>query len=407
MSDTSSPPLIATPAQLSELCEALRAAGRFAFDTEFVSEQTYEPVLCLLQVATVDRVAIVDPLAVKRLDPFWDLLLDPAIEVVMHAAGEDLRIARQQTGSVPARVFDVQIAAGLLGYGYPLSHGNLVHQVLGVSVSGGETRTDWRRRPLSAGQLQYAADDVRHLLSIADAFQQRLDALDRREWFETELADFLEEIRTRRDEDRWRRLPGLSQLSRRGLETARRLSDWRTEDAREQNRPLRYLLRDDLLVGIAKRQPTTRRDLEALRDFNRPQLLSRAVEVLDVIAEARQVPAEELPDLAERPEDGPGAAMVASLLAATLHQCCAQERLAVSLVATTNDLKELIRWYVQGQDANRPPAVLQGWRRRVCGETLLDVLAGRRAVRVVDPTSDVPVALMPLGPSNASREIGE
>ncbi|MFO0956339.1 MAG: HRDC domain-containing protein [Isosphaeraceae bacterium] len=404
MSDPQSPPLITTPAQLDELCASIRSAGRFAFDTEFVSEQTYEPVLCLLQIATTDRVAIVDPLALKRLDPFWEVLLDPSIEVVMHAAGEDLRIARQQTGRVPARVFDVQLAAGLLGYGYPLSHSNLVNQVLGVVVSGGETRTDWRRRPLSPGQLRYAADDVRYLLPIADAFRKRLADLGRSEWVEAELAEFLEEIRSRRDEDRWRRLPGLSQLSRRGLEVARRLSGWRAEDAKEQNRPLRYLLRDDLLVGIAKRQPTSRRELEALRDFNRHQLLSRSGEILDVIAEAQRVSADQLPDHADRPEDGPGATMVASLLSAALHQCCTQEQMAVSLVSTTNDLKELIRWYIQGRDPGRLPTLLTGWRRGVCGETLLDVLSGRRAVRVVDPTAEIPVALLPLESGTESLE---
>ncbi len=154
-------PLINDTDGLEELAAHLRAVGRFAFDTEFVSEETFEPVLCLIQVATTERLAVIDPLAVRDLTPFWNVVNDPGVKVVMHAASEDLRICRLQTGTVPARIFDVQIAAGLVGFGYPLSLGNLVAQTLRVSVTGGETRTDWRRRPLSPPQLRYALDDVR------------------------------------------------------------------------------------------------------------------------------------------------------------------------------------------------------------------------------------------------------
>src|SRR5689334_21338463 len=152
MADASSESLIATASGLQELVDHLRQSGRFAFDTEFVSEETFEPVLCLVQVATRDRLAVIDPLAVRDLAPFWDVVTDPAVEVVMHAAGEDLRICQFQAGKVPSRVVDVQVTAALVGHGYPISLGNVVHQALGVSLPGGETRTDWRRRPLSAAQ---------------------------------------------------------------------------------------------------------------------------------------------------------------------------------------------------------------------------------------------------------------
>ncbi len=386
-------PLIATPEALGELVDHIRASGRFAFDTEFVSEETYEPVLCLVQVATDSRLAVVDPLKVGDLAPFWDAVIDPSIGVIMHAAGEDLRICRLRTGTVPRRVFDVQIAAGLVGFGYPLSLGNLVHQTLKVSLPGGETRTDWRRRPLSDAQLKYALDDVRHLLELADLLGSRLAGLGRTEWAEGEFAAFLHGIEHRSEEDRWRRLSGLHLLNRRGLEVARRLSEWRVEDARRANRPIRSVLRDDLLVAIAKRQPGTRKDLEALRDFNRPQLLSRAGEILGVVAAAQAVAADDLPEAAGRHDDGPGLAMVVSLLTATLSQACAQGKVAVGLAGGSNDLKDLVRWYNEGGDPARTPVLLQGWRDEVCGRTLLDVLSGRRALRIVDPGAEVPVAL--------------
>lgn len=393
MSESVDIPLISKPAELEELVAHLRESGRFAFDTEFVSEDTFEPVLCLVQVATEKRMAAFDPLAFRDIQGFWDLVNDPSIAVVMHAASEDLRICRFQTGRIPARVFDVQIAAGFVGFGYPLSLGNLVSQVTGATIFGGETRTDWRRRPLSGSQLKYALDDVRYLLPIADILEARLKELGREEWAEAEFREFLEAIQNRDEESRWRKISGLHQLSRRGLEVARRLAEWRVEEAMRQNRPLRQVLRDDLLAGIAKRQPSTRQELEALRDFNRPQLMAKGPEILSRIAEAQKVPAEELPEHQERHEEGPGLTMLVNLLSAALANCCAQKKVAVGLVGSTNDLKELVRWHLQGGTNGERPYLATGWRDGVCGETLIDVLAGRRALRVVDPQVDVPVAV--------------
>jgi ribonuclease D len=396
MADPPGEPLIETASELEELVDHLRASGRFAFDTEFVSEETFEPVLCLIQVATRERLAAIDALTVRDLSIFWDVVNDPDVEVVMHAASEDLRICRFQTGKVPGRVYDVQIAAGLVGFGYPLSLVNLIAQALRITVVGGETRTDWRRRPLSAPQLRYALDDVRHLLDLADVLAGKLAEWGRTDWAESEFAHFVDAIQNRVEEDRWRRLPGLHQLNRRALEIARRLAEWRFEEARRTNRPLRQLLRDDLLVAIAKRQPATRRDLEALRDFNRPHLLNKAGEILSVIAQAQAVPPDQLPEASERHEEGPGLTMVVSLLAAALSQRCAQHKVAAGLVGASNDLKGLIRWHTQGRPEDRRPDLAQGWRRVVCGATLLDVLSGRVALRVVDPLSDVPVSLEPI-----------
>jgi ribonuclease D len=389
-------PLISTASGLRELADHLRTSGRFAFDTEFVSEESFEPVLCLVQVATHDRLVVVDPMAIDDFSPFWEAVTDPAVEVVMHAAGEDLRICRFQTGRLPTRVVDVQIAAGLVGYGYPLSLGNLVRQELGISLPGGETRTDWRRRPLSAPQLRYACDDVAHLITLADRLGGRIAAWGRSDWAESEYRRLIATIDARSDEDRWRRLPGLHQLSRRGLETARRLAEWRKEEAKRSNRPLRQIIRDDLLVAIAKRQPSNRRDLEALRDFNRPHLHAKSREILELINEAQTVPLDDLPEHAERHEEGPGLAMVVSLLAATLNQCCAESRISPALVGSSSDLKALVRWFVEECPEGHEPDLVRGWREEVCGRTLVDVLAGRRALRVVDPAADVPVALDPV-----------
>ena len=390
-------PLITNASDFSELLGHIKARGRFAFDTEFVSEDTFEPVLCLVQVATDERLVAIDPLEVPDFKRFWTLVNDPEVEVVMHAASEDLRICRFQTGQVPKRLFDVQIAAGFVGYAYPLSLGNLLSQTLKVSVFGGETRTDWRRRPLSAPQLRYALDDVRYLLELSEKLKADLDKLGRAEWANSEFTEFLSVIEHRDEEARWRKLSGLHQLSRRGLEIARRLSDWRVEEARRANRPLRQILRDDLLVAIAKRQPTSRADLEALRDFNRPHLLSKSGEILGAVAASRKVPDNELPEHAERHDEGPGMTMLVNLLSAALANCCIQQKMAQGLIGSNSDLKDLVRWHLQGSPKDALPELAKGWRGEVCGATLIDVLNGRRALRVVDPTGDVPVAVEEIG----------
>jgi ribonuclease D len=393
MPDDLAESLISTPSQLRSLVEHIRECGRFGFDTEFVSEETFEPVLCLIQVATKDQLAVVDPFAVKDLDPFWEVVLDPSIEVVMHAAGEDLRICQLRTGQLPRRVFDVQIAAGLIGLSYPLSLVNLVSQVLRIGLPGSETRTDWRRRPLTSAQLRYALDDVRYLLSLADHIASELNRRGRESWAEEEFTDFIDVIEKRSDEDRWRRLPGLHQLNRRGLEAARRLSNWRIGEARRANRPVRQILRDDLLVAIARRQPLTRRDLEALRDFNRPGLLSLGPEILAEIEAAREVPEDQLPEPFYRPDEGPGLSTLSNLLSSALALCCVRHEISAGLLANVSDVKHLIRWFVDGRDDRRAPSLLQGWRGEVCGRMLLDVLEGRLAVRVRDPDSEFPIEL--------------
>src|SRR5262249_3100032 len=161
---------------------------------------------------------------------------------------------------------------------------------------------------------------------------------------------------------------------------ARRLAEWREDEARRLNRPLRQVMRDDLLVAIAKRAPVNRRGLDALRDFNRPALVSKSDEVLRALEQARSVPEDRLPPPFPRTEEPPGLATVANLLSATLAQCCAQNEVAGSLVSSVADVKYLIRWHLDGRDESRRPALLQGWRAELCGQSLLDVLEGRVAL---------------------------
>ena len=205
-----------------------------------------------------------------------------------------------ETGALPRRVFDVQMAAGLVG--------PQLSAVAGEPGRAGAGRQPGRQRDAHrlaasaapAAQLNYALDDVRYLLDLADHFTDRLAQLGRTAWAEAEFADFSSRSRSGPTRTAGGGCRACISSSRRGLEMARRLAEWREDEARRQNRPLRQVVRDDLLVAIAKRQPTNRRDLEALRDFNRPALLNRSQEILAILDQARAVPEDELPELAAR-----------------------------------------------------------------------------------------------------------
>src|SRR6516165_5550656 len=180
--------IVQTPDELSLCCEHLAACEQFGFDTEFVGEDTYHPRLCLVQVATAERLFLIDPLTAGPLDAFWQLVVDPARVVVVHAGREEVRLCRLWTGRTPGNLFDLQIAAGLTGLAYPLGHAALVNQVLGAHVPKGETLTEWRHRPLTPSQIRYAFDDVRYLLPAWHRLTARLENLGRLDWAREEFA---------------------------------------------------------------------------------------------------------------------------------------------------------------------------------------------------------------------------
>src|SRR3954447_25199172 len=160
--------------ELVACCQHLAHSPVIGFDTEFIGEQTFVPQLCLIQVATSERLTLIDPLTVGSLDMFWEIVTDPQRTVVAHAAREEIRICQRSCGRLPHGIFDLQVAAGLVGLGYPLGHGPLVNKLLNIRLMKGETLTDWKKRPLTQKQIQYAFDDVRYLLPSWQALRDQL-----------------------------------------------------------------------------------------------------------------------------------------------------------------------------------------------------------------------------------------
>jgi ribonuclease D len=390
--------VVERPEDLPACCEHLASCGRFGFDTEFVGEDTYHPHLCLVQVATPERLLLIDPLSVGPLDAFWRLVVDPRNEVVVHAGREEIRLCQLWSGRPPGNLFDLQLAAGLVGLPYPLGHGPLVSQLLRVQLAKGETRTEWRHRPLTASQIRYAFDDVRYLLPCRDRLVARLEQHDRLAWaaeeFQRLVASTSAEMAGAPSEpgvERWRKLKSLGSLDRRQLAVVRALFAWREERALQLNRPARAILRDDLLVEIARRGPTRERDLQIVRGLPRRDLDA----LVEVVRRCLALPIESCPPIVDRDFDPPQVGWLVNVLMAVLGNWCCRNQLASNLVATNAEIKQLVRNQL---DPDRPPLdtpLGQGWRRDHVLPHLLAVLEGRVALRVADVRSAAPFEAFP------------
>jgi ribonuclease D len=385
---------VTRPEELAACCEHLAGCTTFGLDTEFVGENTYHPQLCLVQVATGERRYLIDPFTAGPLDRFWGLVVDPAIRVVVHAGREEVRLCRRWAGRMPENICDLQLAAALIGLHYPIGHGNLVKELLGISLPKMETLTEWRDRPLTRQQIRYAFDDVRYLLPLWGKLEDQLHQLGRWDWAVEEfdrlrMTAAIEES----PPEKWRKLRGLGSLDRSRLAVVRELFGWREETAGRLNRPPRSVVRDDLLIEIARRNPRKERDLSVIRGLPRRNLAA----ILEVVERARRLPPEQCPAAADREQDPPQLGVMTSILSAVLADFCARNRLAGSIVAGSNDLKILVRSRMQGRALPDDLLLARGWRGAHVLPTLNAVLEGRQAVRIRDVTSTAPLDYSPDG----------
>jgi ribonuclease D len=371
-----------------EIAERAAQNGRFAIDTEFVSERRYQALLCLAQVAVPDpeaddgvRTEVLDPLDGLDPSPLAAALADPAVEVVMHAGRQDVAILRRSWSTEVRNVFDTQVAAGFLGFGNQESYESLVRKVLGVRLTGAEGFTRWDRRPLSEQQLEYARDDARLLLSLGEELERRLDERGRLEWAREECRA-LEDASDERDPDRiYERLPRLGRLDPVQRAVARELVEWRDEAARSMDRPAGFVLPDQALVEIARRLPGSLADLEHIRALPPQTLHRRGERILQAVEKGRKREAPAAPPDAPQ-RDSRDAPLVALAQAVVRHRS-QESGVAVELIATQAELTALVGARRRGEDGDWI-RVTTGWRRELVGQELIELLAGRRSLAVTD-----------------------
>jgi ribonuclease D len=372
------------------LLRQLSSQATIGLDTEFISEGRYEPELCLVQLSTPEEIFIVDPLVFPGLRPMWELLAAPGRELVTVAARQEVKFCAKGADAPPACVLDLQVAAGLLGYGYPLSHTNLCLRILNARVNGGESFTDWRKRPLRPVQLEYAADDVRYLLPMRDKILERAGKLDRTSWVRGECDHLVKSVL--REDERWR-ISGSARLSRRQLAVLREVWRWRDRQASNLNVPTSRVLGDSMLIEIARRSPASVDDLFSIRGLDSRMLRKAEQDVVDAVARARSIPEAELPSN-ERRDDPPQVAVLAKLLSVAVANLAAETNVDTALLATTSDIQEIVRWFLD-KEGTPLPEVMEGWRGEILQESLIGFLEGKKVVRVGNVRRPNPLVFEP------------
>lgn len=379
--------MVTQPEELAVCCRDLAQNTVIGWDTEFISERSLVPELCLIQISTFDTLYLIDPLSVGPLDELWQILTDPGRTVVCHGSREEIRICQHLSGRLPRGIFDLQIAAGLVGLTYPMGHAPLVHHLLGKHLKKGETMSDWRRRPLTRSQIDYAFGDVRYLLPAWKALSQQLDEMGRMGWAREEFERLIAQAQSQKTKiERWRKIRGLGKLNRRELSRVQALYAWREEKAIALNRPARSILRDDLLVEIARRDACREDELSMIRGLPQTEL-SEILEVLDWV---RGLPESALPVWFRREPAPPSFSQVTSFLSLVLRQMCRDWQIAWNLVASTGELREVAQSAIHHQPLPETSPFSRGWRNEIVLPQLLAVLEGKFSIRLSDPRSEQP-----------------
>jgi ribonuclease D len=362
--------LVETHAALAELSRRWAEAPVLALDTEFIRTNTFFHKLGLIQVADGRTSWLVDPLAVPDLSPLAAVLGSPGVKV-LHSASEDVEVFHRFLGALPEPLFDTQIAGAFAGAGAFLSYQKLVASWLGVELAKEETRTDWLARPLSAAQLAYAAEDVAHLVPLYERLRRDLESQGRLAWAVEDSAALLDTSRLEEEaETAYLRVKGAGRLDCRRLAALRLLAAWREREARRRDLPRGFVLKEDLLLALAARRPKSSRDLHRLPSFNPRQAARDGDTWLQLLEQAENLPEADLPPRITGKPLSPAARELESRLRERVRRKAAALGLAPEILAPRRILDALLR-LTAGKAEPRLPRELQGWRREVIGEELL------------------------------------
>ena len=363
--------LVTTASQLDGVIDELLDEPAYALDTEFHRERSYYANVALLQLAWPGRCALIDPLAVD-LEPFGEVLEGPGL-AVLHASTQDLEVLLRACGVIPSRLFDTQLAAGFLGFSTP-SLSSLVERVLDVHLPKASRLTDWLRRPLSDDQLSYAAADVLHLLPLTAALEHELEATGRLAWAQEEC----ELLRTRGwgppdPDDAWLRIKEARSLRGKSRGVAQAVAAWRERRAAELDQPVRFILSDLAIVGIAGKPPRDVEGLRAIRGLDERNARGKVGEsLLDAVEDGRSLP-EDAIRLPKREEVDRDLRAAVALVSAWVTQVSRLLRIDPALLATRTDLATFL-----AHDADARLA--SGWRKDLLGDAITELVGGTYAL---------------------------
>jgi len=381
------PPRIITQSRdLAELCDALAQADYITVDTEFMRESTYWPKLCLIQVASRDIEALIDPLAVGDLQaqkaflkPFFALMANTNVLKVFHAGRQDVEIIYHLAGLIPKPVFDTQIAAMVCGFGESVGYVSLVNKLCKTKLDKTSRFTDWSRRPLSRNQLDYALADVTHLRTVYEKLRRKLHANGREPWLAEEMAELTEPANyAMKPDDAWKRVK-VKVRTQRQLAVLMEIAAWRERLAQDVDQPRPRILKDDAINDLAIQAPQSVEEMSRLRTISEGFARSaRGQDILAAVARGLERDLEDVPEIKRGEPMSPQAQAVADLLRVLLKAVAARNDVAPRLIANSDDLDKI------AADTEADVHALHGWRRELFGEQALALKAGRLSLGIAN-----------------------
>jgi ribonuclease D len=370
--------VITTQKELETVLAAFEKSDFVTVDTEFIRETTFWPILCLIQMAAPGVTALIDPLSPDiNLAPFFKLMANEAVVKVFHAARQDIEIIVHLGDLVPHPVFDTQVAAMVCGFGDSVSYDQLVQRITGARLDKSSRFTDWRHRPLSDKQLDYALADVTHLIEVYQHLSAELVRENRAHWLNEEM-----DVLTSREtydphpEDAWKRLK-MRLRKPQELAIVQAVAAWREREARERDVPRGRVLKDDAIYEVAQQAPRDAAALGKLRTTPKGwERSSTATALLGAVNAALALPKEQMPKLPKNFQPPEGSSAAAELLKVLLRIVAEKQGVASKVLASSDDIDRIA---AEGEDADVP--ALQGWRRAVFGEAALKLVRGEIGIK--------------------------
>ena len=358
---------------LGQHCAEWQSLPFVALDTEFMRVDTFYPIAGLIQIGDGERAYLIDPLTIDNWQPLSDLLENPAVVKVLHACSEDLEVLLRLTGSLPAPLFDTQLAAAYLNLGFSMGYSRLVKEVLDLDLPKGETRSDWLQRPLSETQISYAAEDALHLAEVYVLLRPRLSD-EKYAWVLEDGAELVANLRREVDPYEVYREAKLAwKLSPAQLAVLREICAWREQQARARDLPRNRVVREHALWPLAKTQPDNLVALARIEDMHPRTVRQDGEFLLDMIKRAASLPPEQWPPAVPEPLPVEAAALIKRLRA--IGQAEAERlNIAPELMLRKKTLEALLKSGFPNGPYQLPDS-LRGWRRELMGQALLDSLA--------------------------------
>ncbi len=361
--------VIETTEKLEAFMAKINTAKWVALDTEFLREKTYYAKLCLIQIEADGHRACIDPLSIDDLSSLIEVLNNPEITIVLHAAHQDMEILLQLSGQTPSPIFDTQVAAAVLGLGDTMAYARLVEQMLGVAIDKSQVRTDWSRRPLKEAQLTYAIDDVRYLAQIYPMMLKKLEEQNRLEWLEKDFTKACDpETYAINANQRWKKIRGNQVLKRPQLAILKELAAWREDLAEQKNLPRKWIIGDDILIDLARQNPKSSQDIGQIRGINADRTKKYHDTWLALIKKGAETAESDWPELPRSKKPTPTQNGVIDLLMLVIQVEAKKQGITPAVIAGRKQVATMIQAGKTELSAD--------WRGEIVNDTFARVLAG-------------------------------